>query len=138
MSSVPDEVFAQEIVGPGLAIEPLIDIDVVAVVAPVTGTITSVFPHAFAIDAGEGKNVLVHLGIDTVSLAGQGFEVKVAVGSVVQRGDLAIIWTIGPARSEGLSTVCPVVLVQAEAEKVHHLAAPETFIQVGEDLLEWR
>ena len=65
MSDVPDPVFAEEMVGPGVAIEP--DPGPTTVVSPIAGTVVKVMPHAFVV-LGDGVGVLVHLGIDTVKL----------------------------------------------------------------------
>ncbi|MES6461709.1 PTS glucose transporter subunit IIA, partial [Cutibacterium acnes] len=70
LADVPDPVFAQGLVGPGVAIVPIGEAEV-TVVAPIAGRIVKLHPHAFVIQA-EGFGVLVHLGIDTVQLDGRG------------------------------------------------------------------
>jgi glucose-specific phosphotransferase system IIA component len=137
MSLVPDEVFAQNIVGPGVALVPFDDADVVEVLAPLSGTITAVFPHAFSIDAGNDVNVLVHLGIDTVTLQGAGFVLHASVGQDVTVGDLLIEWRPRVAREAGLSVMCPLVAVQAEDSDVRVLADESAELQPGAPLLEW-
>lgn len=112
LADVPDPVFAQEIVGPGVAIEP--DAGRTTVVSPIAGKVLKVHPHAFVVYGG-GLGVLVHLGINTVRLEGAGFEVLVEQGSTVAAGDPMISWdpaTI-PSSSAGtdISTVVPVVLM---------------------------
>ena len=69
MEEVPDPVFAQLMVGPGAAIDP--PRGVVDAVAPVSGTVLKVLPHAFVILTADGLGILVHLGIDTVQLEGR-------------------------------------------------------------------
>lgn len=137
MSSVPDEVFAQEIVGPGLALNPDSKVEKLEVQAPVSGIVTSVFPHAFSIDAGDGKNVLVHLGIDTVSLKGEGFELRTSVGARVRQGEVLIVWTLAPTQAAGLSTMCPVVLVQADQEAIELLASSAESVTAGQNVIRW-
>lgn len=139
MADVPDPVFAQEIVGPGLAIEPLAEgaVDGV-VVAPVSGTVASLFPHAFALQTPDSRTVLVHLGIDTVTLKGAGFEVLVAVGDEVVVGQHVLSWDPSAVSAAGLATVCPVVALQGEAAQVTALVAPGATVRRGDPLLEWR
>lgn len=112
LADVPDPVFAQEIVGPGVAIEP--DGGRTTVVSPIAGKVLKVHPHAFVV-LGGGVGVLVHLGINTVRLDGAGFEVLVEQGSTVAAGDPMITWDPAsiPASSDGteISTVVPVVLM---------------------------
>jgi glucose-specific phosphotransferase system IIA component len=112
MADVPDPVFAEEMVGPGVAIEP--DAGPTTVVAPIAGKVLKVLPHAFVV-LGDGVGVLVHLGINTVRLEGEGFEVLATQGSEVAAGDPMITWDPAslPATAGGqdVSPVVPVVLM---------------------------
>ena len=144
LADVPDPVFAQEIVGPGVAIEPLpaalnegAAVDGV-VVAPVTGTVASLFPHAFAIETPDDRTVLVHLGIDTVGLKGAGFELLVAAGDEVVVGQHVLTWDPVAVSSAGLATVCPVIALQGESAQVTVLVTPGALVRRGEPLLVWR
>ena len=76
LADVPDPVFAAEMVGAGVAIEPAGGAS--DAVSPVAGTVLKLHPHAFVVLTPEGTGVLVHLGIDTVRLDGAGFELLVA------------------------------------------------------------
>jgi glucose-specific phosphotransferase system IIA component len=107
MSEVPDPVFAAEMVGPGVAVDP--SGDVVTVVSPIAGTVVKAHPHAFVVLGPDGVGVLVHLGIDTVRLEGKGFELHVADGVTVAAGDPVVTWDLSVTRAEGLSPVVPVV-----------------------------
>jgi PTS system glucose-specific IIA component len=114
MADVPDPVFAEEMVGPGVAIEH--DPGPTVVLSPITGTVLKVHPHAFVV-LGDGVGVLVHLGINTVRLDGEGFEVLTSQGTAVAAGDPMIRWdpaTI-PTSVDGqdVSTVVPVVVMDA-------------------------
>jgi sugar PTS system EIIA component len=106
MADVPDSVFASEMVGPGVAIEP--DPGEVTVVSPVAGKVVKVHPHAFIVLASDGVGVLVHLGIDTVKLEGRGFEVLVEQGSTVEAGTPVVRWDPSTLES-GMSPLVPVV-----------------------------
>ena len=114
MSDVPDPVFAEEMVGPGVAIEP--EAGRTTVVSPIAGTVLKVLPHAFVV-LGDGVGVLVHLGINTVRLEGEGFEVLATQGDDVAAGDPMIAWDPStlPASAGGqdVSPVVPVVLMDA-------------------------
>ena len=114
MSDVPDPVFAEEMVGPGVAIEP--DPGPTTVVSPIAGTVVKVMPHAFVV-LGDGVGVLVHLGINTVRLGGEGFEVLATQGSQVAAGDEMVRWDPAsiPTSHDGheLSPVVPVVVMDA-------------------------
>ncbi|MBM7512025.1 glucose-specific phosphotransferase system IIA component [Nocardioides cavernae] len=114
MSDVPDPVFAEEMVGPGVAIEP--EPGRTTVVSPIAGKVVKVLPHAFVV-LGDGVGVLVHLGINTVRLEGEGFEILATQGSEVAAGDPMITWDPSslPPRAGGqdVSPIVPVVLMDA-------------------------
>lgn len=156
LADVPDQVFAQEVVGPGLAIEPLRgalpgtlrgarpegaapveSLPDGAVLAPVAGTVAALFPHAFAIETADGRTVLVHLGIDTVSLHGEGFDVLVAVGEQVGVGQHLLTWDPDSVSARGLATVCPVVAMQADPAGLTALVSAGQLIARGDPLLRW-
>ena len=136
MTDVPDPVFAGEIVGPGLAIDPSRD-GVVDVVAPVDGTIVKLHPHAFVILADGGRGALVHLGLDTVELGGKGFTLHVAEGAIVAAGDLVVSWNPAEIETGGRSPMCPVVALQGKPDDVVGLVAPGAAVRAGEPLFEW-
>jgi PTS system glucose-specific IIA component len=110
MSDVPDPVFADEIVGPGVAIEP--DPGPTTVVSPIAGKVVKVHPHAFVV-LGDGTGVLVHLGINTVRLEGEGFEVLATQGSDVEAGAPMIRWDPASIDGDDMSPVVPVVVLDA-------------------------
>ncbi|QCR20530.1 N-acetylglucosamine-specific PTS transporter subunit IIBC [Agrococcus sp. SGAir0287] len=109
LSQVPDATFAQGIMGPGLAIEPTGSV----VVAPADGTVAHVFPtgHAVAMVLGDGTELLVHVGIDTVEMQGQGFTTLVEVGDAVTEGTPLIEFDPEAIRAAGHPTVTPVILL---------------------------
>ena len=128
-ADVPDPVFAGGFLGPGLAIDPS-RADQTAV-APVSGTIGSMFPHAFGISTPEGREVLVHLGIETVKLEGQGFTVHKAKGDTVSAGEPIVSWNPAEIETGGRSPISPVVALQAEEGDVSVVAAPGTEVAAG-------
>lgn len=137
MSDVPDPVFAGEIVGPGLAIDPSRD-GTVVVVAPVAGTVVKLHPHAFVIQSDGGRGALVHLGLDTVQLAGEGFTLQVAEGDTVEAGDDVISWDPSRIEAGGRSPICPVVALEGMPDDVSPLVQAGSTVDAGEPLLEWR
>jgi glucose-specific phosphotransferase system IIA component len=130
LSEVPDPVFAAEMVGPGVAVEP--SEDLVTVVSPIAGTVVKAHPHAFVVLAPEGVGVLVHLGIDTVRLEGRGFELHVSDGTALAAGDPVVTWDLAVTRAEGLSPVVPVVALDRPKGSV---PAPTGSTVVAGDLL---
>lgn len=148
LAQVPDPVFAQALVGPGLAIDPPRTGELTAV-APVSGTVAKVHPHAFVIatddapedastGAGEaGRAVLVHLGLDTVRLGGEGFTVHVHEGQRVQAGDAMVTWDPAAIEAGGLNPIVPVIALQGEGDDVVARVDPDTPVTAGEPLLSW-
>jgi PTS system glucose-specific IIA component len=136
MSDVPDPVFAGEIVGPGLAIDPSRD-GPSTVIAPVTGTVMKLHAHAFVVQADAGRAALVHLGLDTVQLGGAGFTLHVAEGDTVQAGDAVVSWDPAQVEAGGRSPICPVVALQGDPAVVTGLASVGSTVTAGDPLLEW-
>jgi len=136
LSEVPDVVFSTEMVGPGLALDPG-DGDVAGLCAPMAGRIGALFPHAVTIEAADGRTILVHLGIDTVELAGAGFEVHVAGGQLVSTGDLLITWSPASVLASGRSAVCPVVALQADPGVLTPLATVGEPVVLGAPFFDW-
>ena len=144
-ADVADEVFAAEMLGPGLALEPLLGRgpgedarDDGVVVAPVTGVVAALHPHALVVRVDEDRAVLVHLGLDTVALGGAGFELAVAVGAAVTAGAPLGRWDPRAVAAAGHAVTCPVVALQAAADDVVALAAPGEDLTAGTPLLLWR
>ncbi len=109
LAEVPDPVFSQGMVGYGAAIDP--PRAVVDAVAPVTGKILKLLPHAYVIMTADNVGVLVHLGLDTVQLGGAGFTAHVAQGDSVTAGDRVITYDVPAIVAAGYSPVVPVVVM---------------------------
>ncbi len=137
MAEVPDPVFAGAIVGPGLAVDPDADGGASDAVAPVDGTVVKLHPHAFVVQVDERRAVLVHLGLDTVQLAGEGFTLHVAEGDRVTAGEKVVSWDPAAVAAGGRSPVVPVVAVQGEPDAVRGLVSPGDRVTVGTPFLEW-
>lgn len=109
LGDVPDPVFAGGMVGYGAAVDP--PHEVIYAVAPVSGKIVKLLPHAYVILTPEGVGVLVHLGLDTVTLNGQGFTAQAAQGDTVEAGQPVVIYDVPAIVAAGFSPVVPVVVM---------------------------
>jgi len=134
VADVSDPVFAQEIVGPGVAIVPSQDGEDTAV-APVDGTVVKIHPHAYVIATPQGPAVLVHLGVDTVTLRGSGFTVLGHDRQKVSVGDAMVTWNPADIRERGLDPVVPVIVMEAKGQTLTPVAQPGTRVRVGDPLL---
>ncbi|OPJ64126.1 glucose PTS transporter subunit IIA [Clostridium oryzae] len=113
IEQVPDEVFAQKIAGDGFGIIPSGE----EIVSPVDGELSVVFPtkHAFAITTDDGLEVMVHIGIDTVKLKGEGFTTHIEQGSRVRKGDKVVTMDSNLIKERGKSTVTVVLVTNMDA-----------------------
>ena len=118
LSDVPDPVFAGQLVGAGVAVDPTGVEGAVTAVAPVDGSIVKLHPHAFALQGSEGTDVLVHVGIDTVKLSGEGFELLAAEGDTVSAGDPVVRFTPSVISAAGYSPICPVVVLGSAPDSI--------------------
>lgn len=136
MVDVPDPVFSEQMLGPGLAIDPPLapQLDVFA---PVDGTVRTVLPHAVAVQTDAGHGVLVHLGLNTVEMQGTGFLLAVSKGDVVETGQHVISWSPRDVDSTGRSVITAVVALQAEPEQLELLVAPGDQVAAGDPLYVW-
>jgi glucose-specific phosphotransferase system IIA component len=117
ITEVSDPVFAGEMVGPGIAIDP--SPGRTTVVAPVAGTILKLHPHAFAMATADGLGILVHLGINTVRLDGAGFELVATEGATVSAGDPMVTWDPSGISGDDITTTVMVVVLDRPAGTVN-------------------
>ncbi|MFC5180064.1 PTS sugar transporter subunit IIA [Actinomadura harenae] len=134
LAGVPDPVFAQAMVGPGTAVDPAREPG--QAIAPVTGKIVKMHPHAYVVVDDEGHGVLVHLGIDTVQLKGEGFELLAAEGDRVTAGQPLVAWDPAAVEAGGRSPICAVVALDASAEALSDVVESGT-VQRGAELYVW-
>ncbi|BEP29073.1 PTS sugar transporter subunit IIA [Helicovermis profundi] len=115
LSKVDDEVFSKKMVGDGLAIKPSNG----KVYAPISGKLIQVFStkHAYSILSDQGVEILIHLGIDTVELNGQGFKNYKNSGDTIKKGDLIAEMDLDFIKSKGKSTVSPIVITNYDNYK---------------------
>ncbi len=108
MEDVPDQAFSQKMMGDGFAIEPTDG----NLYAPVDSEVALVFEatgHAIGLKTTDGVEILLHFGIDTVNLQGEGFDVKVKAGDKVKQGDLLLTVDLELVKSKAPSVVTPVI-----------------------------
>lgn len=108
ISDVPDPVFSQKMIGDGVAIIPSDG----TIFSPVKGEIVQLFPtkHAIGIKSENGLEILIHMGLNTVELKGEGFEAFVKVGQKVQIGDTLIKVDLHLLKEKNIETVTPMVI----------------------------
>ncbi len=136
LSEVPDPVFAKGLVGPGISVTPVHESHDVA--APIDGTVVKLQAHAFVIADERGRGVLVHLGIDTVRLDGEGFETLLegsGKGHHVTAGTPLVRWNPADVQQRGFSVAVPVVALDAGENTVTHVTSGS--VSQGEELFRW-
>ncbi|MDI6813124.1 MAG: PTS glucose transporter subunit IIA [Desulfitobacteriaceae bacterium] len=132
LAEVPDQVFANKMAGDGIAIEAEGDL----IVAPADGKLNFIFRtnHAFGMALGNGVEILVHVGIDTVTLNGEGFERIASEGTMLQAGDPVLRIHREILAERGMSLITPVVI--ANADKVVELrSGRQEVVQAGQDVI---
>jgi glucose-specific phosphotransferase system IIA component len=129
LGDVPDPVFSQGMVGHGAAIDP--PREVVEAVAPVSGKLLRLMPHAYVVMTPDNVGVLVHLGLDTVALKGEGFTAHVSQGDDVTAGQLIITYDVPTIVAKGLNPIVPVVIMD---EREPGNVAPSDAVTAGADI----
>lgn len=112
LSEVPDQVFAQKMMGDGVGLVP----EDGEIVAPFDGTVKTIFPtkHAIGIESDEGIELLIHIGIDTVKLDGSGFESMVSTGDTIKKGQKLMQVDLDYIKANAPSIVTPLILTNLE------------------------
>ena len=115
LEDVPDQVFSQKLVGDGFAIEPSDG----RVYAPVDGKIIHLFPtkHAIGIEGDDGLEILIHLGIDTVELKGEGFTSYVKKGDTIVKGQMILEVDMAHVENTGKSMITPIIFTNKDQYK---------------------
>ena len=111
LAEVADPAFAAGLLGPGVGVQPADG----TVVAPLAGTVVTAMPHAYGLRSDAGVEVLVHVGIDTVTLKGQHFDQRVEPGARVEAGDVLAQVDVAAVAAAGLPTTVVLVVTNAAA-----------------------
>jgi len=135
LADLPDPVFAEKMLGDGIAIDPVEG----RLVAPVDGVVASIHPakHAVTIDADGGAVLLLHIGLETVALAGEGFATHVVPGQRVATGDLLVTFDLDAVARRARSLVTPLVITNGDAFEIVS-SSPSGPVKAGEPLLALR
>lgn len=133
LKHVNDGMFSEEILGQGVAIEPSEG----TVVSPINGIVSAVFDskHAIGLTSEDGIELLIHIGIDTVQLNGEGYEYLIQKGQEVQIGDKLIQFDLMGIKSKGYKTITPIVITNS-SEVGEILTANENPIKYGEEIIK--
>ncbi|EKU47495.1 PTS sugar transporter subunit IIA [Staphylococcus massiliensis] len=113
IEDIPDPVFAQKMMGEGFGIKP----NDGTVVSPINGTVDNVFPtkHAIGLKSENGLELLVHIGLDTVQLNGEGFETLVESGDTVEVGTPILKFDVSYINENAKSIISPVIITNTDA-----------------------
>ena len=137
LDDVPDPVFSGRIVGPGVAVIPdRAGGDDVSALAPISGTVSKIHPHAYVITHDDGRSFLVHLGLDTVSLGGNGFTLLAAEGQTVDAGQPIIAWSPAQIEAQGLNPIVPVIALEGDESDLEPVS-PGCRVAAGDTLVTW-
>lgn len=133
LKKVPDEVFASGMAGDGVAIVPSTG---GKVLAPISGTLVKLFEggHAFGIESDGGIELIVHLGLDTIEMRGDGFEKLAKQGERVEAGDPIVRFDLEEVRAAGYDPITPVVVTNPEEHAVGGPVSGD--IEAGKPLFE--
>ncbi len=133
IKEVSDPTFGDEILGKGVAIIP----EDGKVYAPADGVITTMFPtgHAVGMTTNEGVELLVHVGLDTVALKGDGFKIIAKDDQKVQKGDLLMEADLDKIKAAGYDVITPVVVCNTD-EYSEIIGFTDTDVNAGDDIIE--
>lgn len=133
LSEFPDQLFSQEVLGPGCGILPKGD----TVYAPFNGTVTQVVDtfHAIGITSKDGVEVLIHVGVDTVKMNGKGFFSNVKNGQAIRRGDALLHFDREAIKAEGYPDAIAVVVTNMDDFSEVELKLTGA-VEAGEQLLK--
>lgn len=129
LHDVPDPVFSAGMVGYGAAVDP--PRGVVEAIAPVGGKLLKLMPHAYVIMTADNVGILVHLGLDTVALNGEGFTTHVSQGDDVAAGQVIVTYDVPAIEAKGLNPIVPVVVMDEREPGNVTMAEP---VLVGADI----
>lgn len=134
LSEVPDPVFSTKMMGDGIAIYPTEG----EVVSPVDGVVEHTFPsnHAIIIKSNNGTELLIHIGIDTVNLNGEGFVLNVETGQEVKMGDSLISFDLPFVEERVPSIIVPIIILNGETVKEMTVLDPPEVEKGKDGLLE--
>lgn len=134
LSEVPDQVFSEKMMGDGITIKPSQG----EVRAPFNGKVQMIFPtkHAIGLVSDSGLELLIHIGLDTVKLNGEGFTLHVEEGQEVKQGDLLINFDLDYIRNHAKSDITPIIVTQGNITNLDFKQGEHGNISFGDQLFE--
>ncbi|WP_186575714.1 glucose-specific PTS transporter subunit IIBC [Aquibacillus kalidii] len=134
LSEVPDQVFSQKMMGDGFAVKPSDG----KIASPVNGKIINIFPtkHAIGIQADNGMEILIHIGIDTVKLKGEGFTEKVAEGDIIEQGQVIMEIDLDYISKNAPSTITPIIFTNLQEGQSVEVKAKGKVSQNQKNIIE--
>lgn len=132
LEEVPDPVFSEKMMGDGIAIDPTQN----QVFSPVDGEIVSVFPtkHAITIRSKSGAELLIHMGLETVKLNGEGFHVLVEEGDKIKKGNPIAEFDINKVSNTGTKVITPIILLNVKQFKIENRQNNQS-VTGGQDMI---
>ncbi len=132
-AEISDPTFGEELLGKGMAIKPAVG----KVYAPVNGTVTMVFDtkHAISIVSEGGAEILIHVGLDTVSLNGAPFTIHVNADDKIKKGDLIAEFDMEAIKAAGLETITPIIICNSDDYKEVNRFTGK-MVKPGDDIME--
>ncbi|MFD2043541.1 PTS glucose transporter subunit IIA [Ornithinibacillus salinisoli] len=133
LEKVPDPVFSQKMMGEGVAIKPSSG----EVVAPVNGEVVQVAPtkHAIGVRAEDGTEILIHVGLETVSLDGEGFSVQVNVGDHVSVGQTMMQVDLSYVKEHAKDIITPIVITNSNTSNRAYTVTQNQASEAGDTVL---
>lgn len=132
LTDVPDPVFSEKMMGDGIAVKPVNG----TIVAPIEGKVVQVFPtkHAVGIQTNNGLEILIHIGLETVGMQGEGFESFVEVEDVVKVGDKLITFNKNLVNEMAASDIVPIVITNTtDMKSIQPVEKGE--VRAGQDVI---
>ncbi len=133
LEEVPDPIFSQKMMGDGIAIKP----NKGQVYSPVEGEVVQIpeTKHAIGLRTGDGIEILIHIGLETVSLEGKGFTINISTGDKVSVGDLLMEFDLEYVRNNASSDISPIVITNEQDTGKTFSMTDETESTAGETVI---
>lgn len=135
LNEVKDEMFSQEMMGPGCAIIPKNG----EVISPIKGTVTVIAPtkHCIGLTGDDGLEILIHMGIDSFKTEGKGFEYHVNVGDEVKKGQILLNADLSYFRLQKIDMTTPVIVLNSDQFKIKETKKLHKSVNKGETLIKY-